>query len=372
MFTKFFISSCFYETMKKQILLFILFSSALSAQEKSFSDLFIPARESCNAKDLRIPQLISSSSRAENLQNLDSLLNYWQNDCESSEMQIRTKILHELSQGKSLDSAASLSEFYSLYSTNLSYYNAIGTLRKYLSYTTAWAAEILAAKKWGARESLCLKILSCTKFQEATNLIYRSKTLELKEGRETEEILSEQITSLSDFYLFLGYANTVYTQALAENIGSSHGFAISAGGAFSRHNYGIDFILTFPLSSDSLRIDLEGVIQKSDINSNLYIGGYYAYEFLKAPRTSLAFRTTLGYTMLNTDLNTYNADTDTEDPFWLESLSLGLGLEWKVRVYGTHQVGIRSSYNYCNFSRNNELRSNLRGSIIQTSVFFQF
>lgn len=65
--------------------------------------------------------------------------------------------------------------------------------------------------------------------------------------------------------------------------------------------------------------------------------------------------------MLNTDLNTYNADTDTEDPFWLESLSLGLGLEWKVRVYGTRQVGIRSSYNYCNFSRNNELRSNLGG-----------
>ena len=358
--------------MKKLLLIFILFSSTLSAQEKSFSDLFIPARESCYEKDQRIPQLISSNSRAENLQNLDSLLNYWQKDCGNSEMQIRTKILHDLSQGKSLDSAASLSEFYSLYINNLSYYNAIGTLQKYLSYTTTWAEEILASKKWRARESLCLKILSCNKFQEANNLIYRSKTLKLTEGRDTEKSLSEQSTSLSEYYMFIAYANTIYTEALAEKIGTSHGFAISAGGAYKRHNYGIDFILSFPVRSDSLRIDLEDVIQKSDINSNLYMGGYYAYEFLKAPRTSLAFRATLGYTILATDLNTYDADTDTESPFWLESLSLGLGLEWKVRVYGTRQVGIRSSYNYCNFSRNNELRSNLGGAIIQTSLFFQF
>tara|TARA_R110002050_G_scaffold110013_2_gene221916 strand:- start:25086 stop:26162 length:1077 start_codon:yes stop_codon:yes gene_type:complete len=358
--------------MKKLLLLFSLFSSVLGAQEKNFSDLFIPARESCYEKDQRLPQLISSSSREENRQNLDSLLNYWQKDCGNTELQIRTKILHELSLGKSLDSTASLSEFYSLYITNLPYYNANSTLRKYLNYTAAWAEEILSSKEWAARESLCLKILSCSRFQKANNLIYRSKTLKLKEGRETEKSLTEQSTSLSDFYIYIAYANTIYTQALAENIGTSHGFAISAGGIYRKHNYGVDFILSFPVSSDSLRIDLENVIQKSEINSNLYFGGYYGYEFLKAARTSLAFRTTLGYTILATDLNTYDAETDTESPFGLESLSLGLGLEWKVRIYGTRQIGIRSSYNYCNFSRNNELRSNLSGSIIQTALFFQF
>tara|TARA_R110002050_G_scaffold143516_2_gene268728 strand:- start:1785 stop:2903 length:1119 start_codon:yes stop_codon:yes gene_type:complete len=372
MFAKFFISSCFYETMKKQLLLFILFSSALSAQEKSFSDLFIPARESCNAKDLRIPQLIRSSSRAENLQNLDSLLNYWQNDCGSSEMQTRTQILHELSQGKSLETKTNFSDFYFEYITNLSYFKGINSHRKYLSYTATWAEELLNSREWPARETFCLKILSTTSYQEAVNIIYRFKSLNLEEGKETEESLSKESSSFFNFDLVFGYANTNYTGAIAENIGTSHGFNISIGSSYLRHNYGFDFIVSFPESSENLRIDLEDVIQESDINSNLYLGGYYAYEFLKAPRTSLAFRATLGYTILDTDLNTYDAETDTEAPFWLESLSLGLGLEWKVRIYGTRQIGIRSSYNYCNFSRNNELRSNLGGSIIQSSLFFQF
>ena len=358
--------------MKKLLLLFILVSSAVNAQEKNFSDLFVPARESCAEKERRIPILIIKNGRDESNSTLDSLLGYWQQGCESSEVIIRTQILHELNQGIALNSDASLASFYAMYINNLSTYRSADDFQDYLAFTSTWAQTLLNQKTWDKRENLCLKILSTTRNQAAKNLINKSESLELKEGRETKKELSQSSAFGSNLYLDLGYANTLFTEALEKNIGTAHGFMLNGGISYLRHDFGFDLVVSFPNRSDSVRVLLEGISQKSDINSVVYFGGYYAYEFLKTPRTSLAFRTMLGYNLLNTDLNTYNVQNDTETLFSLESLSLGLGLEWKIRLYGTRQIGIRSSYNYCNFNRNNELRSSLSGSIIQSSIFFRF
>jgi|GEM_PF-2430654 len=360
--------------MNKLTLLLALFTGlTLQAQEKKFQDLFIPARESCWQKEQRLPTVISQNTREQNKARLDSLISYWEKDCESTETLIRTRLLHELSKRQKLDSSISLADFYLAYINNLSYLKHSEPYQNYLDFSTKWAAELLASQvNWGKREKLCLQILSTSHHQAALNKVYRSSTYKVKDGPETGKALAQDVTNSNYVSITAGYTTKLFTQALAENLGQAHGFIFTAGAASYRHDFGVDFSLSFPVRSDSLRIDLEGAIQKSDINSILYFGLYYSYEFLKAPRTSLAFRTSLGYNILSTDLDTYDEQNDIETGFVLESLSLGLGLEWKVRVYGSRQIGLRASYNYCNFSRNNELRSNLAGSIISSSLFFKF
>ncbi len=360
--------------MNKLTLVFLLFIGlGLSAQEKNFEDLFVPARESCWQKDQRIPNLISKNTRQQNKENLDSLLNYWQKDCENSEVLIRTQLLHELSQGQKLDSTVSLAAFYRTYINNLSYLRHSDSYQKYLNYTSQWAEELLKTKKdWAAREKLCLEILSKNRYQAALNRVYRRSSYRVKDGPSIGKAIAKDFANSTKVSIDIGYQTKVFTQSFGENLGQAHGFILSAGANNYLHNLGVDFSLSFPESSDSLRIDLEGQIQKSGINTIIYFGLFYGYEFLKAPRTSLAFRTSFGYNIMATDLDTYDPENDIETRFDLESLSLGIGLEWKIRVYGSRQIGLRGTYNYCNFSRNNELRSNLAGDIISGSLFFRF
>ena len=358
---------------KFTLALALFFGLSLTAQEKKFEDLFIPARESCWQKDQRLTELISNSTREQNQSNLDSLLNYWEKDCESSEVLIRTRLLHELSLGQKLDSTVSLAEFYRIYINNLKTFKNDKVFQSYLNYTTNWAEELLESREnWGKREKLCLEILRSSHYQSAFNKVYRPSTYKVKKGPATAKALAQDKANFSNISITAGYLNNRFTEALGENLEQAHGFIFSFGAASYRHDFGVDFGLSFPMRSDSLRIDLEGLIQESGINSIIYFGLYHSYELLKAPRTSLAFRSSLGYNLLTTDLDTYDEQNDVDVRFDLGSLSLGLGLEWKVRIYGSRQIGLRGTYNYCNFSRNNELRSNLAGSIISSSIFFRF
>lgn len=358
---------------KFTLLLALFFGLTLSAQEKKFEDLFIPARESCWQKEQRLPKVIMLNTREQNRASLDSLISYWEEDCESPENLIRTRILHDLSKGQKLDSSVSLASFFLAYVDNLSYLKNVETYQNYLDFTTQWAEELLDARNdWGKREKLTLSILTSSRYQSALNKVYRASSYKIKDGREAGKALAESAANSSYLNITLGYNTKLFTQALEENLGQAHGFIFTVGANRFRHDFGIDFGLSFPIRTDSLRIDLDGIIQESGINSIIYFGLYHNYEFLKAPRTSLAFRSTLGYNLLTTDLDTYDEQNDMDVRFDLGSLSLGLGLEWKVRVYGSRQIGLRASYNYCNFSRNNELRSNLSGNIISSSLFFKF
>lgn len=360
--------------MNRLALFIILIAGSLvQAQNKKFEDLFVPARESCWEKENRISQEIIQNSRQQNLLVLDSLLSYWAEDCENSEVLIRTRILHQLSQGQKLDSNVNLSSFYQVYINNLSYLRHSDEYQKYLSYTTDWAQEILNEKaNWEPREKLCLDILSRSTYQASLNRIYRRSSQKLQEGKEAEQLLAEDGPYRSTVFFDVAYQNTLFTENLGERLGTAHGLALSLGARFSKHSFGIDFKLCYPSRSDTLRIDLEDLIQESDLNSLMYLGLFYSYEFLQGPRTSLAFRPNIGFSSFGTDLSTYDPENDIETPFALDAFTLGLGLEWKIRIYGNKQIGIRSSYNLLNLSRNNELRSNLNGSLIQSSLFFRF
>jgi hypothetical protein len=360
--------------MKQLIFLLFLSCTSLIAQEKDFRDLFTPALESCFEKEERLTSMIGENSRADNSQMLDSLLNYWQQNCEGSEVVIRTRILHELSLGDKLDSNASLAEYLGFYINHLNELKQNDGFQAYLLFSTQWAKELLVSREWPERERFSLEILSQNKYQGAVNLLYKSRNQKLEEGRETLKQLNDY--SKEEYnpegHTSIGYANTLYQENIGETLGTGHGFSLSLGVKFDKHDIGIDAIITFPSYSDSVRIDLEGIVQKSILDLNFYLGGYYAYEFIKLPRTSLAFRTSLGATFLGTELNTYDEQNDSETAFDLTSLSLGLGLEWKVRIYGHFQIGLRSSYFYTNLNSNKELRSNLNGGIIQSGIFFSF
>jgi hypothetical protein len=361
--------------MKQLIFLLVIFSASLSAQKKEFKDLFTPAIESCFEKEERLTTLISQNSRAANGEMLDSLLNYWQEHCDGSEALIRTRILHELSVDAKLKSDASLAEYLAFYINNLYTFKGNDSFQAYLLFSTQWAEELLASRDWPEVERFSLEILSQSKSQAATNKLYHSRNLKLDEGKETEKYLNTY-SKEKDYTIAphgsIGYANTLYRENIGDFVGIGHGLSLSLGLSVDKHNFGLEIFLSIPVSSDSVRINLEGITQKSIIDFNFYFGGYYAYEFIKLPRSSLAFRTSLGGTILSTKLQTYDEQNDTEAPFDLSSLSLGIGLEWKVRVYGTYQIGLRSSYFYNNFNGNNELRSNLNGGIIQSGLFFGF
>ncbi len=352
--------------------LFIIFFSTgflVQAQNQNFSNLFKPVASICWENEKMIMKQLQAPEF--NPYMSDSLIDLWESYCGANEASIRSRLVFDLKTTGRLDTSIPLS-YWNLYLRNFHNQGGLSSpLKSHLLWTRKEAQKLLAIDRWRDYEKGVLVLLASESIQGAYDQFLDKELYdspELKPLRERVKKNAEGSIPPHGFGIIYNYQ--YLSGSLREELQAMHSI-----GLLIEYNWE-DFLVGFSAAAglserkSYLRFSNEGELVTSDLESYFHFELYGGYQLWEKRRNHVHLIAGIGYNIFTTDLTFIN-EFDENQVLNMTSIYPTFGIDYRVQVYGSRSIGLRSQIQLQDFSSNPELRSSLSGAAILGSIYFR-
>lgn len=353
--------------MKYFLVLFLIIPLFGQAQNNS-DDLFIQPWELC--QEWLKENIEVLCQEFPNQESLEAVLYQWELVCDPNLASIRHRLLGDLIYKGGLDPAVPLKEFSSQHLNFLFAQNSYDPLQVlHWQYCHDQAQKLLELDRWSLRDRFILELIAADDHHEAIDLFYQKEYQELEEVKQNRPKLEEEVYEVINFSI--GYNRLQFNEVLETELRAANGIWMALDLKNSKNLFALSVSFNYSEQKSYLRMVQEGNVRTSDLEM-LFMGDLnYGRTILAGRRHTLQLLIGIGMADFSTDLRTENADGETI-LIGISSYHFNLGLNYSWRIYGGHEIGLRPVISFSNFNRDENLRSNLSGSILQSSLYYRF
>lgn len=358
--------------MRKILILLILIPFSSRAQ-KDYNDLFITVWEQCphwleqNIKHLEKDYASQDS--------LEYWLNTWELFCEPNVGSIGRRLLGDLQfDGKTADSL-SLDAFFQ---AHLDFLNGLefrdSIFLKQWNFSRIKAEQMLKIDRWSLKDKFLLEHLAAATYHEALDLYYQKEYEGLKKPKtENSKRLSTETAFNKDEILKIsvGYLHLEFNQQLEQLVNATNGIWLALDFQGSKDLVSLGLGLSFPAETAYLRILGEERVVETDLEELITFDIVYGRKIYGSRRHNWHALVGAGVAHFGTDLS-YETEEGENVGIGISSYHLSFGINYLWRVYGGRQIGLRALASFTDFNQDDDLRGNLQGQSLQTTLYYRF
>ncbi len=353
----------------RRFLLILLLLPALAISQSNTSDkLFIEPWELCEEwlKE-HIQELTQDFSSQDSL---EALLQEWELFCEPNLASIRQRLLGELEFNGATEAQSDLSVFARSQLQFLRDPTWQGPLQEaHWVYSRVKAENLLERQPWKPVDKLLLEFLAAKSHHEALDLFYQREYKDVELSRKMRESMNEDINEVLN--LSLGYNRLQFNQLLESELAAANGLWLAMDINDQKNLFSISISFNITEEKSYLRLLEDGQVRTSDLEM-LFMGDInYGRTIWSGRRHALKLMVGIGMVNFGTDLSTQTEEGETIS-IGISSYHFNTGFDYSWRVYGSHEIGLRPLIAFTNFNRDEDLRGNLAGSILQMSLYYRF
>ncbi len=345
----------------------LLLGPCLSWSQSKDQGLFMEIWEQCPQwMEDNLPQLKKDFKSQDSL---EYYLELWELYCEPNLASIRQRILGDLQFKGALDST-DLSKFYRAQSEFLKYLSQQrDPYLEHWAFSRQKALSLLEQKDWPQREAAVLQLIAAKNYQAALDLHYQKKTKDLSDFEKSREDLETNNSEIVNFGL--GYNYLMFNQKLLDELGAGHGLWLGVDFEYERNLASIAFAYNRTEKRSYLRILGDESVENTDLENFLQLDFNYGRALFSGRRHKMHIMVGAGLGSFTTDLYYRNVD-DERVAVSITSYHFKVGLNYQWRIYGSRHIGLRSLLSMSNFNSDEDLRGDLQGQVLSTTLYYRF
>lgn len=352
----------------KRFLLIILCFPLLSFAQSSTDGLYIQPWEIC--EEWFKEHLNELTQDFQSQDSLEALLQEWELFCDPNTASIRQRLLGELEFKGSTEPNTDLSNFTQSHLQFVRNPQWAGPLvEAHWLYCRNKAEKLLKRDNWSLKDKFLLEVLAAKNQHQVLERIYERDYKDLDLSKNMRESMDEDISEVLN--LSLGYNRLQFNRVLEQELTAANGLWLAVD--FNNRNNLFAFSISFNVTEEKayLRLLEEGQVRTSDLEL-LFMGDInYGRTIWAGRRHALKLMVGIGMANFSTDLRTQTEEGETIS-IGISSYHFNTGLDYSWRFYGGHEIGLRPLVAFSNFNRDEDLRGNLAGSILQMSLYYRF